>query len=99
MNEQHDKGYYEQRGYVRHMIILPDSYKAKLKKLAKSYMISQGEVIEVFLDQSNLSTLDEDFKNKRQSKVGDKSSKAELLRKMKDLTPEQLAEIQKIVNG
>lgn len=91
------KGFYEEKGYVRQMVILPKAHKDKMKKLAKVYGISQGAVVEVLLDKMNLNTLGPYFEEKHKSKSGGKTTKTELVKKMKDLTPEQIAAIEVII--
>jgi hypothetical protein len=97
--DQIQKGYYEQKGYIRQMIILPEAQKNKLKQIAKTYAITQGEVIEVMLDQVDLTRKYDHFSAKRSEKLAGRSSiRAALTRKMKDLTPEQLTAIEAIIN-
>ena len=89
--------FYEERGLIRHMVIITPEHREKLKAEAKMVSFIQGEFIEVLLDNVDFYSLAEKFKAKKAGKVESKLTKADLLKKMKDLTPEQLAAINEIV--
>lgn len=90
--------FYEERGLIRHMIIITPEHRDKLKAEAKKVGLIQGEIIEVLLDNVDFESLAEKFKAKKAGKVEGKLTKADLLKKMKDLSPEQLAAIDAIVS-
>lgn len=89
--------FYKDKGKLRYTVITTEQHREKLNKIAKTYRISQGDVIEVLLDQANLGLLGHHFDAKRESKSDGKLTKTELMKKMKGLTPEQLAAIEKII--
>lgn len=89
--------FYEDRGLIRHMVIISPEHREKLKAEAKKVGLIQGEVIEVLLDCVDFDSLADKFKAKKVGKTEGKLTKADLLKKMKDLTPEQLAAINEIV--
>lgn len=92
-------GFYEERGMIRHMVIITPDHRERLKAESKKVGLTQGEFMEVLLDNLDFTTLDEQFKAKKAGKNDGKLTKAELLKKMKDLTPEKLAAINAIVEG
>lgn len=98
-SQEQAKGFYEQKGMVRHMLILPETHKQKLKKIAGVYGLTQGEVVEVMLDQINLNMIGGHFEAKKTSKGAGKSTKADLIKKMKALTPAQMKAIEAILAG
>lgn len=97
--QEQNAGFYEQKGMVRHMIILPEAHKVKLKRIAKTYAITQGEVVEVMLDQINLDQMGSHFEAKRALKDDGRLSKSVLVNKMKTLSPEQMRAIEAIMAG
>lgn len=87
-------GFYEEKGMVRYTMILPKAYKEKIEQIAKAFKITQGEVVEVLLDQSDINpsgAFDAAFVEKRASKATKKSSKRGIIADMKNLSPEDLA--------
>jgi hypothetical protein len=90
--------YYKGRGMTRYTLILPEVYKAKIETIAKQYKLTQGQVIEVMLDQM----LDENeiapfFIARAETKTDGRSKgtpKKKILESMKDLSSEQLAIIE-----
>lgn len=100
MSEQdQSKGFYEQRGMVRHMIVLPEQSKAALKEIAKTHGITQGEVVEVLLNQMDSALLAQHFEAKRSSKVGIRTAKSDLANKLLNLSAAQLAAITAIIDA
>jgi hypothetical protein len=99
--DQKAPDFYKTKGLIRHMVILPKEYKEKLKQIAKHFRITQGEVVEVFLDLEVTEELGSLFAARRtakdDAKPDGKSPRSELFKKMKDLTPEQLAAIEAIL--
>ncbi len=94
------KGFYEAKGMVRHVVILTEAHKTKLKQLAKTYNITQGEVVEVLLD---LEPQDRHgwsvwFEAKRDAKHEGKTTKTDLAKKVREASPETLAAIQALLN-
>lgn len=92
-------GFYEDKGMKRRMVIMDDPHFAKLKTLAKSVKLTQGEFLEVLLDGADLEALKPLIDAKKNQKGGGKLTKSELIKKMKGLSPEQLAAIEAIVEG
>ena len=91
--------FYKEKGKVRYTLILDEKAKDKLLNVAKTYRITQGEVLEVLLNQLNLGLMGQHFEAKRLAKDDGKTSKTELSKMMRDATPEQLAAIQAILGG
>jgi hypothetical protein len=93
-------GFYEEKGMVRYTMIIPKTSKEKLEEIAKSYKITQGEVVEVLIDQAESegsASLGAAFIAKKSSKVKVKSSKRGIIEEMKGLTPAQLAQVQEAI--
>jgi hypothetical protein len=87
------KDFYKDKGMTRYTLILPQAHKDKIEAIAKSHKISQGAVMEVLLDHMDLNALDQFFETKNKVKRVNKSSKRQIIENMKDLNPEQLAEV------
>lgn len=101
MSEQEQdqpKGFYEQKGMVRHTIILTEANKTKLKETAKTYKITQGDVVEVLLDQMDLNQIGPHFEVRHAGKDTGKTSKSELVKKLTAASPETLAAIEVLLN-
>lgn len=98
-DERQSLGFYEEKGMKRHMLIMSKEHHAKLKTLAKQFKLTQGEVAEVMLDQIDVDGLMPHMEAKRKAKKSGAgvTTKTELVKKMKDLTPEQIAAIEKIL--
>lgn len=98
---QKDPDYYATRGIVRQMVLLSNDHCERLKEIAKAHKINTGEVVEVLLDQMDAESMVKHFDEKRQSKVkkDGRIAKGDLTKKMKEATPEQLAEIQRILGN
>jgi hypothetical protein len=88
-------GFYENKGKVRYTLILDKEAKDKLTKLAKAYKITQGEVAEVLIDKFDLNVFDAHFTAKRANK---ETTRTDLVKKMINLTPEQIAAIDAILS-
>ena len=99
-NQDRSQGFYEQQGKVRHMVILEKDSKTRLKDLSKRFNLTQGEVLDVMIEHGNIDELAAagKFEEKKAGKREGKVTKGELLKKMKDLTSEQLAAIDAIVS-
>ncbi len=74
----------------RHTVVVSESYKGKLKAVAKTYHLTQGEVIEVLLDQMNLSQVGGHLEARRRSKETGRTTQKDVIDALKGLTPEQL---------
>lgn len=98
---QNSPDYYESRGISRQGVLLSKEHAERLKEIAKAHKINTGEVIEVLLDQMDAASLTKHFDDKRQDRLkkDGRVSKGDLTKKMKEATPEQLAEIQRILEG
>ena len=97
MTEDTQKGHYEKLGMTRHMVILSEGHRKTLKEEAKKVKLTQGEFLEVLLDNTDFAALLDKFKDKKVGKSAGKLTKADLLKQMTNLTPEQLAAIEAIV--
>jgi hypothetical protein len=96
---QKELGFYEAKGMVRRTIILSENHFKKLKDSAKQVRLTQGEVLEVLLDNADFDALAGQFQVKRQSKQGGRQVDSALVKKMKGASPEKLAQIQAILDG
>lgn len=91
---------------TRFSVDLDADHQRKLAEIAKNYKLNQGEVIEVMLDNLDLSTLSEAFKCRRDEKVAMRAAAKslsdkptlDLLTKIKELTPEKRAELLQNIN-
>ncbi|TCJ12868.1 hypothetical protein EZJ19_11570 [Parasulfuritortus cantonensis] len=92
-------GFYEDKGMKRRMVIMDDPHFAKLKTFSKGVKLTQGEFLEVLLDAVDIEVLKPVIEAKKNQKGAGKLTKSELIKKMKGLTPEQLAAIEAIVEG
>jgi len=86
--------FYKDKDVARYTMVLSEPHKDKLKKVSKTYGISQGEVVEVLLDQMNLGLLGGHFEAKRKSKTSDRISQRAVIEQLKGLTPEQLKAVE-----
>lgn len=93
--KEQNKSYYEERGSIRQMVILSQDHCSRLKSLAKQYKLNTGEVMEVLLDNANFEALNSKFVEKHASKRDGRTIKSELLKKLKEMSPEQLEAIMK----
>lgn len=92
--------FYRDKGLIRHMIVISEQDRDALKKLAKDFSVKQGDVVSVLLEQMNLASIGKHFEARRVALKGEtKTTKTELVKKMKDLTPEQIAAIETILAG
>lgn len=91
-------GFYEARGKVRHMLILEKSSKERLKEIAKRFGLTQGEVADVLIANADINALEANGLFRLKAETGG-VKKTALAKKMKEATPEQLAEIQRILEG
>ncbi|MBI5791454.1 MAG: hypothetical protein HZA63_08270 [Rhodocyclales bacterium] len=83
---------------TRYTVFLAEHHKDQIAKLAKTYRITRGEVVEVMLDQANLGHFAPHFETKRKSKEVVRVTQSSVIKKFKGATPEQLAEIAKILD-
>lgn len=99
MSENQEKqGYYEQKGMVRQMFIMTEATKERLKQVAKRFSLTQGEVLEVLIDHIDEDALAPVLQEKRALKIADRdSAKAAIIKKIRKMSPKQLAVIEQIV--
>lgn len=97
MSNEESKDYYKQKGMTRLTVILGETGHARLRDLAKEEGLSQGDIIEVLLFNSAIVADQGFFEAKRQSKIAGRTEKTSLAKKLKNLTPEQRAQIEAIV--
>jgi len=85
---------------ARFTITTSKPHQRNLAELAKKYKISQGEVVEVMLDNADMNEMDTYFTRRREEKVDMRGGvdKA-LLAKLKSLTPEQREWLEKMTGG
>lgn len=82
----------------RTAIVLDASIQDRVAKLAKEHKINQGQVIDVMLDLlADKPEFLEALKNKREEKVGGRTSKTALLKKLSKLSQDELEELAKKV--
>lgn len=86
--------FYKDKDVSRYTIVMSDGHKEKLKKVAKTYGITQGDVVEVLLDQMNLGLLGGHLEAKRKVKTSDRVSQRAVIEQLKGLTPEQLKAVE-----
>jgi hypothetical protein len=93
--------YYESKGLKRHMIVVKPETQEKLKVLAKQQGIMQGEIIDVILKEADMELFEGGFAAVRASKNSERaaSPKAVIKDKLKEASPEQLAQIERILAG
>lgn len=93
--------YYEGKGLKRHMIVVKPETQDKLKALAKQEGVMQGEIIDVLLKDIDLTPFKAELSAIRAAKQAERTAapKAVIKDKLKDATPEQLAEIERILAG
>lgn len=82
---------------TRYTIDMDATARERLHRLAKAYQLTQGEVIEVLVDDIDMPEPDTVFdrllKGKRQEKVAQRAAARETLAKLKNLPPDKLAAI------
>ena len=70
------------------------TYREKLAKWAKDHKLTQGEVIEVFLDDCiDCDKMAEFMDRKREQKVAGRTSIRAMIQKTKGMTPEQRKQV------
>lgn len=89
--------FYEGKDVNRHTVVISESYKKKLKAVAKNYHLTQGEVIEVLLDQMNLAQIGGHFEARRKQKEGGRTTQKDVIDALKGLTPEQLKAVEEAI--
>jgi len=96
-----DKTYYNERGESRRMLIMDTAYFDQLKDLASEFTLTQGEIVEVLMAnmEANMETFRSLFEAKRQQRVAAKQARTELARKMKNLDPAKLREVERLLGG
>lgn len=94
MENGNTHGFYEERGYVRHMVIIRPSYKDQIKSLSKRHRITQGEIIEALIDIADTEKLDQNLRLRKECKF----TKGDLLKKIKGLSQEKISEIMKLLD-
>lgn len=96
--QQSTDDFYKDKGLKRHMIVVSDKDVEALKSVAKAHNIKQGDVVSVLLEQMDAEAMATHFEARRAALKGEgKTTKTELLKKMKDLSPEQIAAIEAIL--
>ena len=71
-------------------------YRDIFKALAKSYKISQPQVLEVFLDEIDHASLRDAFMAKVGAKPERRGAHMTLAKKLKELSPEQIAYLESL---
>lgn len=83
----------------RYTIILPNDHQARLAVMAKTYKLSQGEILEGLIEHADMEKLGPIFAKMREDKVAGRQSKKELLKRLSKLDPEQLKALERIAAG
>jgi hypothetical protein len=93
--------YYESKGLKRHMVVVKPETQETLKVLAKQEGVMQGEIIDVILKDIDLTQFKAELDAIRDAKNAERGAtpKAVIKTKLKEATPEQLAEIERILTG
>lgn len=78
---------------LRYTVILSRSAHERLTALTEQHKLSQAEVIEALLLQSEPDIWDRRFEVLHQAKDQDRANKRALISKLSKLTPEQLAKL------
>ncbi|HJV26723.1 MAG TPA: hypothetical protein VJ673_13630 [Aromatoleum sp.] len=91
--------FYKEKGLVRHMVTMDEPHVTELKKVAKRFGIKQGDVVEVMLDQLDPARMGQHFEARKARDKPTTTTKTELVKKMKDLSPVQIAAIEAILAG
>lgn len=84
---------------VRYSLILDASTRSALAAVAKTYKITQGEVIQGLLSNMNPVVMTPIFEKLREAKIAARAPKKDLLARLKSLTPEQIEAIKKMSAG
>lgn len=94
-------GFYEAKGMTRQTVIMEQTTKESLKNLAKRFDLTQGEIIDVLVAHADIDAIESNghFRLKLEAKTGAKPSKSKIVKQLKDVSPEKLAEIQKILQS
>lgn len=97
-------GFYEAKGMARYTLIIGKEHKDKLDSFASKFGISQGNVVEVLLDQANQEVLAPFFNTKagmggRGRKASKTATQRDLIKMLKGMTPEQLEAAQKSIQA
>lgn len=92
-----ERGYYEAKGNERFMIIMRKESRACLKSLAKQFQLTQGEAIEVMLENLNIDALGPKFRERRENKLSGKNAESDLARKLMAMSPEKRARIEAMI--
>lgn len=103
MDDRTDTHHENEDGLIRQMFIISTAHKEKLKQLAKSYKLTQGEIIEILLDHVDLSVMEARFEARRAEKVATRRARKpdllRLIRSDESLSPEKRAAIEAILRG
>jgi hypothetical protein len=92
--------FYASRGQARYMVITKLEVKDRLKEIGKLHGISQGDVVDVLVENANFSDLTDALEEKRVARQAmDGRITNDLTKRIKALSPEKQAEIEKILAG
>lgn len=84
-------------GFSRFTVIMSETHQARLASLAKSYKLSQREILEALLDNVDMEKMDSTFQQMRVDKVAGREDKKGLVKQLSALNPDQLARLQKML--
>ena len=100
-NKQSLTDYYDAKGKIRFMMVTSKEYKADLSRICKAHGISQGALLEVFLDLYpgfDKLAFDMVAKSKQKAKKADRGiTVSDVAKKIKGLPKEQLEAIEKFI--
>lgn len=94
-DEKKGSDFYAEKGLIRDTIALTPDYKQKFKDVARKYGVSKGEFLQVVLDNVDFDAIADKFAEIRN---GETPSKRQIIEKMKDASPEVLAQIGALLN-
>ncbi len=87
---------------ARYTVVIDEQLQRKLADIAKTYKISQGAVIEVLVEQADVTALHDAMSAKREEKVAGRQSRTakhkDLIEMLGKMTPEQIEQLRQRVS-
>lgn len=100
VEEKNSSTYYEEKGKVRFMMVTSIEHKAELTRRCKSLRVSQGALLEIFLDFADdidPVSMSLAVETKRQQKKSARVSFSSINKRLKGFTKEQLLAVEKAI--
>lgn len=91
-------GFYEDKGFIRQTFIITKDQRENIKQHAKTLGVTLQELIGVMIDDFNAGHHQASLEALRTAKLAKRGGVKALASKLKDISPEKLAEIEKILN-